>query len=337
MEILFYISLFIYWLLFWSFSSVLIHRLKSEEKWIWSGRSHCPKCSTTLKFYDLIPIFSWLSTLWKCRYCKTKISSIYPILEISTAILFTLIWVFLIDINLILWWNILEIIKLGFWLLVWFITILYIFYDILFLEIHEWIMSIWIIIALIWLTINDLWINIIPTINIYQNIDLIKVWISLIFSIITILWLYLIMLRELKIIYDILILWLITSWLFILNYLWFNIKEISILSWLVWALSIFIFFFLQIVLSWWRALWWGDLRIWIMVGLLLWISYSFIWMMTTYIVWSLISIFIILYQKIKYKKWKINTQVPFGPFLWIWFFITIIFQYEINNIIEIYF
>jgi len=161
MDIFFYICLFTYWLLFGSFSSVIIHRLKSNENWICSWRSHCPKCNTTLKFYDLIPIFSWLSTLWKCRYCKEKIPYIYPILELSTWILFSLVWIFLIDTNLIFSWNINEIIRLIFWLSISFITILYIFYDILFLEIHEWIMLSWVIISILWLISNDLFINII--------------------------------------------------------------------------------------------------------------------------------------------------------------------------------
>jgi len=337
MEIFFYICLFTYWLLFGSFSSVIIHRLQSNESWIWSGRSHCPKCNTTLKCYDLIPIFSWISTLWKCRYCKEKIPYIYPILELSTAIIFTLVWIFLIDINLLFTWDIKEIIKLVFWLSISFITILYIFYDILFLEIHEWIMLSWVFIALLWLISNDLFIDIIPTIKNIDIINITPIIISIIVSIISIWLLYTIMLKEMDTKYDILIILTIISFLLLFKYFWINLSDISVLNWLVWALSIFIFFYLQIILSWGKALWWWDLRIWIMIWLMLWISFSFVWMMITYIVWSIISILIISYQKFIQKNKEILNVVPFGPFLWVWFLVTILFQNHITNIIEIYF
>lgn len=337
MDIFFYICLFTYWLLFGSFSSVIIHRLKSNETWICSWRSHCPKCNTTLKFYDLIPIFSWISTLWKCRYCKEKIPYIYPILELSSATIFTLIGVFLIDTNLIFSWNISEIIKLIFWLSIWFTTIIYIFYDILFLEIHEWVMLTWISIAFLWLISNDLLINIIPTIEHISDINISTILLSIVFSIISIWLLYTIMLKEMDIKYDILIILTIITSLVLFKYFWINLNEIAILNWLIWALAIFIFFYLQIVLSWGKALWWWDLRIWIMIWLMLWISFSFVWMMITYIVWSMISILIIAYQKIILKNKDVLTIVPFGPFLWIWFLITILFQNYLTNIIEIYF
>lgn len=336
MDIFFYICLFTYWLLFGSFSSVIIHRLKSNENWICSWRSHCPKCNTTLKFYDLIPIFSWLSTWWKCRYCKEKIPYIYPILELSTWTLFSLVWIFLIDVNLIFSWNISEIIRLIFWLSISFITILYIFYDILFLEIHEWIMLSWVIISILWLISNDLFINIIP--HIWNTINNnITVFISIIFTIISIWFLYLIMLKELDIKYDILIILSIITWLIAFKYFWINLSSISIINWFTAAFAIFVFFYLQIVLSNWKALWWWDLRIWIIIWLLSWISLSFPAMMLTYIVWSIISIMIITYQKFIQKNKEILNLVPFWPFLWIWFLLTILFQNHILNIIEIYF
>jgi prepilin signal peptidase PulO-like enzyme (type II secretory pathway) len=52
------------------------------------GRSMCPDCGHTLKAKDLIPLFSWLSTQGKCRYCKSPISYQYPVVELATAVLF---------------------------------------------------------------------------------------------------------------------------------------------------------------------------------------------------------------------------------------------------------
>lgn len=337
MENFFYFCLFVFWTLFWSFSSVLIYRLKSWESGIMNWRSHCPKCNNILEALQLIPVISWVKNLWKCHYCKAKISSIYPILELSTWILFTLIWYFLIDYNLIVSLNWFEIIKLLFWLGIWFITILYTFYDILFLEIHEWIMLSWIWITIAWLIFQSItWYSLINTIQI-SEINL--AWyfaIPLTLSIIW--WLYLIMLKELKEWIDITILWASIWSLFLFKSIfWIDLSDITLLNWMIWVLIIYIFFYIQIVLSWWRALWGWDLRIAIMIWLMLWLTYTFAWLMLTYMVWSIIWVWMILASRIR-KKWsKITSQVPFWPFLAIWFFMTIFYSNEINNLISIYF
>ena len=58
-------------------------------------RSFCPDCKTTLKFLDLIPVLSWLALNGKCRYCKKKISFLYPLIELLTA--FSLTYLFIND------------------------------------------------------------------------------------------------------------------------------------------------------------------------------------------------------------------------------------------------
>jgi len=327
MENFFYLSLFIFWTLFWSFASVLIYRLKSGESWIMNGRSHCPKCNNTLQALELIPIFSWIKNLWKCHYCKEKVSSIYPLLEISTWILFALIWYFLIDYNLIYNLNFIEISKLLFWLSIWFITILYIFYDLLFLEIHDWIMLVWIVLWLWFLSINT-----------FLNNSLLISLSSILLTLTIIWWLYIIMLKELKEIWDILII-ILSIWVLYIYKIgfWIDLTEIAIFDWLIWALSIFIFFFLQIIISKWAWMWWWDLRIAIMIWLLLGTNLIFPWLMLTYMIWSIIWIIFIIYWKLN-KKWTtMSTQIPFWPFLAIWFFITIFYNNEILNIMSIYF
>lgn len=91
-----YIISFIAGLLFWSFGSVILHRLgehitKKKVKSVLVGRSHCPHCKHTLARYDLFPLLSRLSTKGKCRYCGTKVSHWYPLLELGSAVLFTAI------------------------------------------------------------------------------------------------------------------------------------------------------------------------------------------------------------------------------------------------------
>lgn len=61
---------------------------------IMEGRSMCPNCQHKLAWYDLIPVLSWLSLKSKCRYCHKPISWQYPVVELLTAALFVLSYVF---------------------------------------------------------------------------------------------------------------------------------------------------------------------------------------------------------------------------------------------------
>ena len=83
MEILF----FILGLLFGSFFLVIGIRLPKGEDALFS-RSHCDTCNHTLKWYNLIPIFSYLFQRGKCSYCHKKISPLNLIVELATGILF---------------------------------------------------------------------------------------------------------------------------------------------------------------------------------------------------------------------------------------------------------
>ncbi len=85
MEILFFT--FFLGLAVGSFLNCLIYRLESGESFL-KGRSFCPKCKHLLSWKDLIPILSFVFLKGKCRYCQQKISLQYPLVEISTAILF---------------------------------------------------------------------------------------------------------------------------------------------------------------------------------------------------------------------------------------------------------
>ncbi|MDD2871082.1 MAG: prepilin peptidase [Candidatus Gracilibacteria bacterium] len=342
MDIFFYICLFIYGALMGSFGSVIIYRLKSGEGGITNGRSHCPKCNTMLNALDLVPIFSWILNKAKCGHCKEKVSAVYPILEMSTGFLFAFIGYFLIDPNLIFGLDGIEIYKLIFWLSIGFITILYTFYDILFLEIHEGIMLTGIIIILITIALQTIFpgfdiINILP--EGLNRIDGISISISaIIISIIIIGMLYTIMLKELHEFIDITLIIASIGLLYLFKYLFdINLGQIAILNGVVGALAIYIFFYLQILVS--RGAWMGggDLRIAIMIGLILGISFSFAGLMLTYFVGSLIGVGFIVINRIKNKGKKFNTQIPFGPFLAIGFFLTVFYSNYISDFISIYF
>ncbi len=55
------------------------------------GRSRCFSCDHVLTVRDLVPLFSYLLSMGRCRYCGSRISLQYPLVELSTAILWTLV------------------------------------------------------------------------------------------------------------------------------------------------------------------------------------------------------------------------------------------------------
>ena len=77
----------IYGLIIGSFLNVLIYRIPREESIAWPG-SHCPSCSHSLKWYDNIPLFSYLWLKGKCRYCRGGISLQYPLVEALNAFIY---------------------------------------------------------------------------------------------------------------------------------------------------------------------------------------------------------------------------------------------------------
>lgn len=85
-----YSLVFLFGLLFGSFYNVVALRTLSREKLTFPP-SHCTNCKHRLSFLDLFPVFSYMFLRGKCRYCKTKISPIYPIGELLTAVSYTLI------------------------------------------------------------------------------------------------------------------------------------------------------------------------------------------------------------------------------------------------------
>ncbi len=76
-----------------SFLNVCIFRIPNRE-FISKPRSKCPKCKHQLKFWENIPIFSYLLLKGKCSSCHSHISLRYPLIEILTSLLFLLIYYF---------------------------------------------------------------------------------------------------------------------------------------------------------------------------------------------------------------------------------------------------
>ncbi|XPF93898.1 prepilin peptidase [Colwellia sp. RE-S-Sl-9] len=62
-----------------------------EEITLSKPNSTCPNCGHLIRFYENIPVISWLLLKGKCSQCKNKISARYPIIELVTAFLGTVI------------------------------------------------------------------------------------------------------------------------------------------------------------------------------------------------------------------------------------------------------
>ena len=88
--ILLYIMIFLFGIVIGSFLNVCIYRIPKKED-IVKINSHCMTCNYKLKWYDLVPIFSYIFLGGRCRKCKTKLSIQYPIIEGLNGILYVLV------------------------------------------------------------------------------------------------------------------------------------------------------------------------------------------------------------------------------------------------------
>lgn len=90
MTIATYLFIFILGAVIGSFLNVCIYRIPKQES-IAAPASHCPHCNAPIRFYDNIPILSYLILWGKCRTCRTPISVQYMFVEILNAAGYTLI------------------------------------------------------------------------------------------------------------------------------------------------------------------------------------------------------------------------------------------------------
>lgn len=79
-------------LLFGSFFNVVGLRIPKKIPFA-NDRSRCPNCDHQLAWYDNIPLLSFAIQRGKCRYCNKTISSIYPVVEALTGVLFALSYI----------------------------------------------------------------------------------------------------------------------------------------------------------------------------------------------------------------------------------------------------
>lgn len=84
--------MFILGLAFGSFLNVITLRYSPERgfynKSHYTGRSHCPHCHRVLSWYELIPLASYMIQRGKCRTCQTRLTVQYPLVELSSGLIF---------------------------------------------------------------------------------------------------------------------------------------------------------------------------------------------------------------------------------------------------------
>jgi len=90
----YYIAVAGFGLILGSFFNVCIYRMPREESL--GKRSHCTTCDSTIRWYDNIPLLSFVLLRRRCRKCGERISWRYPLVELTTALLFVLVY----------WWSV---------------------------------------------------------------------------------------------------------------------------------------------------------------------------------------------------------------------------------------
>jgi leader peptidase (prepilin peptidase)/N-methyltransferase len=78
-------------LLWGSFANVAIARVPAGESVV-RPASRCGSCGTPIRWYDNVPIVSWLALRGRCRACGARFSARYLVVELATGALFALAW-----------------------------------------------------------------------------------------------------------------------------------------------------------------------------------------------------------------------------------------------------
>lgn len=86
-----YIIIFLFGITTGSFLNVCIYRIPEGES-IVKTPSHCMSCGERLRWYELIPLFSWLFQRGRCRRCHSPISVQYPLIEAANGILWVIVY-----------------------------------------------------------------------------------------------------------------------------------------------------------------------------------------------------------------------------------------------------
>jgi prepilin signal peptidase PulO-like enzyme (type II secretory pathway) len=163
-----FLIFFIIGLIIGSFLNVIIYRLRIFDTIL--GRSNCPHCKSQIRWYDNVPLLSFILLGAKCRDCEGKISWQYPMVEFFTGIIFALVGIYFFDAN-----SFMSLWETVFYLIVLALLIVLLTYDWLYMEVP--ILIFWIILGI--LGVNLVLISYLEM-NAGLNIGLISLWDNLI-------------------------------------------------------------------------------------------------------------------------------------------------------------
>ncbi|MES2436582.1 MAG: prepilin peptidase [Patescibacteria group bacterium] len=91
MNVVFGIFFFLLGTIIGSFLNVVIYRYNTGMGI--GGRSQCFSCGKTLRWYELVPVFSYIFLRGKCSKCKSSVAIQYPLVELVTGLLFLYIYI----------------------------------------------------------------------------------------------------------------------------------------------------------------------------------------------------------------------------------------------------
>ena len=142
-----YLFVFFIGLIFGSFLSVLIHRLPLEISLFKPARSACPHCQQKIKWYENIPILSYIFLKGKCSNCHKPISLLYPFIEVLTGC-----------VTLILYMNYMSNYELVVLVTLFYILIVLSFIDLKHKEVPDHLLIISVILVLLVGDLSDLFL-----------------------------------------------------------------------------------------------------------------------------------------------------------------------------------
>ena len=314
--------LFLLWLCFGSFSTVLISRWQSGKSGIMTGRSECPKCGHILSARELFPFFSWILQWGKCHNCQSPISVFYPLSELFMGLLFA--WSGWISLRFgytwydMMWWIFL------FWT---FVTGVYILYDLRYMEIPDQIMVPGILITAILLLLGYISID---HIYLFDFSSYTTFHTFLTDHISSAIFIYSFFFLQI----------LIPGTIFLIQQRDYKNLLRLLLSYFTFPFTVIIDFFrnnhttgasTELTIPTWIG--WGDLRIAIFIGLTLWGIHTLSTLLIAYIIGSIIGISLLIITKISDKE--ISHEVPFGPFLGAGWILSLTFYQEILDYVHI--
>lgn len=307
------ILFWLFWLCFWSFSTVLIDRWHNRKGGILFWRSECPSCHHRLWFFELIPMLSYIFLWGKCKNCHTKISSFYPFAEWTMMLIF----MSMAYIGLSFWYTPFDIMWYIF--LFWgFVTGVYILYDLRYTEIPDQIIvpGIYITLGLVLYSwYSDFQLFDYHTYASYHDFLLdhlswaIILYTFLFLQILIPWWIYLLKKKQKKEFLGLLTSYFLFPILILIN---LNKKDTSEST--------------EDALPAW--VWWWDLRVSIFIWLTLGGIHGVAAFAFAYIIWSIVWV-ILMIKKI--GKWATSpsSEIQFWPFLWIWWLLSLFFHEDI--------